>query len=429
MIIDVLILTVTTSQVNEMSESSYLPLQRNILYQVHCGRWQQANVIDHPGKVLDNLLHYNWKQLKETLGVTHIYLLGIWENEGKIVVEEENGVDLRAFPYRTPSPFAITSHVKINHELGSANDMHRLITCLHGLGLQVLVDFVPNHTGLSHPWILDHSDYYKKDTRGQLQTAFSGDVAELNYENPDLRAEMIRVISHIASFGFDGIRCDMAHLVPLSFWSDAVALVKKTFPQFLWLAEAYSNSVLDLRIQSSLMDVGFDAIYDEPLYRNLRTEDSFERISHFMSHFDYVLNTTPQNWIHYLMNHDDNFPLSDREFSVWLRLASLLPGWLLLYNGSLWGRLTRLAHHWIEVLPEVKTVPSELNEEYITWFSWLSNEQPRITTISGNLLKRIGWTGVHSSGVIWFNLTPDSQSTPDVPEDIGPYQVVITTLS
>lgn len=424
MIIDVLILTVMHVVVNEMSDSSTPFKQRNIIFQVHCGRWEQASVLSDPGNVLKQLLRFNWKHLKEKLGITHIYFLGLWENDGKIMVDEEDGKDISTFFHRSPSPFAITDHCVINPDLGTAVDMHRLLICLHALDLKVVADFIPNHTGHNHRWVIEHPEYYQKGATGLLQTAFSGDVIPLDYSNTTVEAEMIRVLEHIADFGFDGVRCDMAHLIPLSFWSRAINRVSLQHPDFCWIAEAYSQSVFDLSIQTQLMEVGFDAVYNEPLYRNLKTQEPALRINNYLGHYLYVLDHDPVHWLHYVSNHDDNFPLPEDQFSVWLKLTSLLQGWLLIYNGSLWGRMTRLAHHWIELLPKEQIEADALSCDYVNWFTWLASEQPGVVGVTGHDVVGVSWQGKSEQGKIWFNLSGEKRLIGDTKQLLDPYQVM-----
>ena len=44
----------------------------------------------------------------------------------------------------------------------------RLRERLRQRGLRLLLDFVPNHTGLDHPWVENHPEYYISGTERDL---------------------------------------------------------------------------------------------------------------------------------------------------------------------------------------------------------------------------------------------------------------------
>ena len=100
-----------------------------------------------------------------------------------------------------------------------------------------MLDFVPNHTALDHPWVEDHPEYYITGTELDLARApknytwvkrsggdrllaygrdpyFPGwpDTLQLNYGNPATQEAMIAELLKIAG-RCDGVRCDMAMLV------------------------------------------------------------------------------------------------------------------------------------------------------------------------------------------------------------------------
>ena len=134
------------------------------------------------------------------------------------------------------SGFAITGYT-VHEDLGGDAALARLRDRLRRRGLRLMLDFVPNHTGLDHPWVLDHPEYYITGTEldlarephnytwikrkpGDLLLAygrdpyFSGwpDALQLDYSNPATQEAMIGELLKIAG-QCDGVRCDMAMLV------------------------------------------------------------------------------------------------------------------------------------------------------------------------------------------------------------------------
>ena len=64
------------------------------------------------------------------------------------------------------------------------------------------------------------------------------DVADLNYDNPGLRAYMTEMLKYwVRDFDIDGYRCDVANMIPLDFWENARVELEKIKPELLMLAE------------------------------------------------------------------------------------------------------------------------------------------------------------------------------------------------
>lgn len=136
------------------------------------------------------------------------------------------------------SYYACSDYVSINPEFGTLNDFKLLIKEVHDLDMQLIIDWVANHTGYDHYWTKEHYDWYEHDDAGNFTEKHGWkDVIDLNYENKNMRAEMIKCMQYwINECDIDGFRCDMAHLVPLDFWVDAQHECEKIKPLF-WLAE------------------------------------------------------------------------------------------------------------------------------------------------------------------------------------------------
>jgi alpha-glucosidase len=72
-----------------------------------------------------------------------------------------------------PSPdqdwgYDVSDYLNVHPELGTLDDLDRLVAEAAGRGMRVLLDLVPNHTSSAHPWFVDaagsrdsaHRDYY-----------------------------------------------------------------------------------------------------------------------------------------------------------------------------------------------------------------------------------------------------------------------------
>jgi glycosidase len=87
---------------------------------------------------------------------------------------------------------------------------------------------------------------------------------------------MYNVLDFWCSKGVDGFRCDMAEMVPSSFWKWAIGRIKEKYPKVIFIAESYNPQQY-----SVLADCGFDLLYDKVgLYDKLKSISRGEAAAH-----------------------------------------------------------------------------------------------------------------------------------------------------
>ena len=151
------------------------------------------------------------------------------------------------------SYYAVSDFKKVNPEFGTLEDFRNLVKTAHENGIYVILDWVPNHTGWDHIWIKEHPEYYTKNEKGEIidpinpetgKTWGWTDVADLNYDNQNLRAAMTADMKYwLQKEGIDGFRCDVAGNVPLDFWQKAIPELRAVKNIFM-LAEAWEPELL-----------------------------------------------------------------------------------------------------------------------------------------------------------------------------------------
>ncbi|MCK8524069.1 alpha-amylase family glycosyl hydrolase [Aquimarina sp. D1M17] len=146
------------------------------------------------------------------------------------------------------SYYAISDYTKVNPEFGTLEDFRELVKTAHDNGIYVILDWVANHTGWDHLWLKEHPEYYTKDKEGNITHTVGTDwtdVADLNYDNKEMRAQMRKdMIYWIKEEGVDGFRCDVAGMVPVDFWEHTVSELKKIKPVFM-LAEGWEPELME----------------------------------------------------------------------------------------------------------------------------------------------------------------------------------------
>ena len=163
----------------------------------------------------------------QKLGVDVIWLMPIYP----IGVDQRKGT--------LGSYYAISDYCAVNPEFGTMADFEDFLARAHDAGLKVILDWVANHTSPDAVWESGKpSDWYVRDSLGNTVTQYDWtDIAELNYDNKDMREEMRRSMRFWLDKGVDGFRCDMACEVPLDFWRETLPELRKEYPGTYYLAE------------------------------------------------------------------------------------------------------------------------------------------------------------------------------------------------
>ena len=238
------------------------------------------------------------------------------------------------------SYYSIADYKAVNPEFGTAADFKALVDKAHGLGFKIVLDWVPNHTGWDNPWITQHPDWYTKDASGKIihpEGTDWTDVADLNYNNQAMRAEMIASMKHwVDTYDIDGFRCDVAGAVPNDFWNTATETLTAIKP--LWM-------LAESQVSEITIGKNFTSAYNWPLkdtFNGLKSGASDRwnigyEISAIKS--NYPKGTYPMNFV---TNHDEN-SWNGTEYErlgsvAAVKAASVisftLPGAPLLYTGQ-----------------------------------------------------------------------------------------------
>ena len=130
------------------------------------------------------------------------------------------------------SPYCIRDYKAIAPEFGTLDDFKHLARVCHEHGMAIILDWVANHTAWDHPWVSEHPDWYthdeKADTIIHPRPWEWYDVADLNYDNREMRLAMIDAMKYwICDVGIDGFRCDVADGVPADFWKETIDTLRQ----------------------------------------------------------------------------------------------------------------------------------------------------------------------------------------------------------
>jgi len=315
-------------------------------------------------------------ELKEA-GYTHVWYIGALAH-ASATDYTEYGIP-RQFPEivkgKAGSPYAIRDCYDVDPDLAvnvkkRMQEFEELIARTHNAGLNVLIDFVPNHVARNYRSIAKpkhveefgekddtsvvfapHNNFYylpgqpldlqflrdkgievnyvENPAKATGNDCFTNkpseydwyDTVKLNYgvdylnerrryfdPIPNTWKKMRDILFFWAAKDIDGFRCDMAEMVPLEFWKWVIPQIKAQFPDIIFFAEIYNPSVY----RDFLADNTFDYLYDKVgLYDVLRDVACGYRPS---SDITFILNAVgdiQHRMINFMENHDEQRIASD----------------------------------------------------------------------------------------------------------------------
>ncbi|SNR44172.1 alpha-1,4-glucan--maltose-1-phosphate maltosyltransferase [Blastococcus mobilis] len=176
------------------------------------------------------------------------------------------------------SPWAIGSaeggHDAVHPQLGTMDDFRAFVARTRELGMEVALDFALQ-AAPDHPWVEEHPEWFTTKPDGTIAYAENPpkkyqDIYPINFDNdPEgIYAECLRVIRVWIEAGVKIFRVDNPHTKPLNFWHWLIWEVKKTDPDVLFLAEAFTRPAM----MHQLARLGFTQSYTYFTWRTARGE-------------------------------------------------------------------------------------------------------------------------------------------------------------
>lgn len=240
------------------------------------------------------------------------------------------------------SPYSVRDYRAIDPALGTADDFRTFVETAHSLDLRVMMDLVANHSAWDNPLIVEHPDWYVRSAAGEVQppNADWTDVAELNYDNAELRRYMIETSLYwVNEFAVDGFRSDAAEQVPADFWRSWREALKAANPDLLLLSESGG-----LEMYRAGFEVAYDWETRDKFIKALLTPELTQQALDPITAEQRSANE--QLWrLRYLENHDQERIAAATNRSVQRRAAAAflltLPGLPLIYAGQEIGATER----------------------------------------------------------------------------------------
>jgi starch synthase (maltosyl-transferring) len=177
------------------------------------------------------------------------------------------------------SPWAIGAteggHTAIHPQLGTLEDLQRLVAQAKEHGLEVALD-IAFQCAPDHPWVANHPQWFRRRPDGSVQYAENPpkkyqDIYPLNFETDDWRGlwrALADVFSFWAEHGVRIFRVDNPHTKPFGFWEWVIAEIKRQHGEVIFLSEAFTRP----KVMHRLAKLGFTQSYTYFAWRNTKRE-------------------------------------------------------------------------------------------------------------------------------------------------------------
>ena len=176
------------------------------------------------------------------------------------------------------SPWAIGNteggHDTIHSALGDWDAFDRFVAKVKSLGMELAMDFALQASP-DHPWVADHPEWFSKRADGSIAYAENPpkkyqDMFPVNFDNDrdGIYAESLRLVKLWMSHGVRIFRVDNPHTKPVNFWAWLLGEIRKTDPDVLFLAEAFTKPAM----MHTLGKVGYQMSYTYFTWRNEKWE-------------------------------------------------------------------------------------------------------------------------------------------------------------
>jgi len=193
--------------------------------------------------------------------------------------------------------YAATDLYAVDKHFGTLAGYRHLSDSLHARGLKLVIDLVPNHLGVQHPWVLDppapewfhgtlqqhlgaqHDFTQLVDPHAPRQAWnaittgwFTDAMPDLNQENPLVSSYLIQnALWWVETANLDGIRLDTFAYVDRAFWHDFHAALHQAYPRLTTVGEVFNRdaevtSFFAGGVEHRGIDTGLDTPFDFPVH-------------------------------------------------------------------------------------------------------------------------------------------------------------------
>jgi len=272
--------------------------------------------------------------------------------------------------------YDVKDYYQIDWRFGTEETLKSLIDLCHERNVKIILDLVINHTSNQHPWFLafkearmncdeenKYYDYYTAVTTEEkvggrtyqkiagvdcwYECNFSGDMPELNFDNPEVKEEMLKVAKYYLDLGVDGFRFDAVKYIyygdtvnTVKFWEWYMSELKKIKSDIYCVGECWSGETEILSYYTAMNCFNFAMSQAEGYAATAAKGKSIVNFTHYVESYQQkVRAANPEGMeMSFLSNHDMDRIAGAFIVDTYSRMAAnlylLSPGSPFIYYGE-----------------------------------------------------------------------------------------------
>ena len=233
-------------------------------------------------------------------------------------------------------------YYQVDWRFGSEEDLKELIALCKERNVQLILDLALNHTSKEHEWFLQfkqaridgdtenpYYNYYSCAAEADklngvtyqkiagvdcwYECNFSGDMPELDFDNPEVREEVLKIAKYYLDLGVDGFRFDAVKYIyygdtvrSVDFWEWYMEELRKIKPDIYCVGECWSGENEILEYYSAMNCFNFAMSQAEGVMASAAKGHSISKYTTYLESFQKkVLEKNPEGMVMpFLSNHD-----------------------------------------------------------------------------------------------------------------------------
>ena len=268
-----------------------------------------------------------------------------------------------------------TDYYQIDPQFGTMDDLRELIALCHARGVHIILDFVINHTARNHVWFQnfrtahqnqdtsnEYYDFYTwstspvsgatyhalSGTSHYYEGNFSGEMPELNFDNPAVKQAVLDVAKFYLDMGVDGFRFDAAKYIyygnasgNTEFWSWFMTELRNIKPDIFTVAEVWDSDAVTYPYFTSTNCFNFTMSQSGGMVAQAAQGGNVNNFTAYVSNYLSQIQSRNPDAVMctFIANHDTDraagfLTVASGQAYVAANLSLLMPGCTFIYYGE-----------------------------------------------------------------------------------------------